>query len=78
MIILAAQGAGDTILLPIITIKGKPTILTAIPITTIQEVPGIRPIINTTTTIRTPIAIIGIQTLTMAVTGGLDEICQER
>lgn len=76
MIILAAWVAGCTILFPIITIKGKPIIHTAIPITTIQVVPGIHPIIDTTT-IRTLIAIIGIHTLTKAVTGGLDKLCWE-
>ena len=74
MIILAVWVAGDTIHFPIIATKGKPITHTAIPITTIPVVPGIRPIIDTTTTIRTLIAIIGIHTLTIAVTGGLDHI----
>ena len=74
MIILAALWDGGTIHFPIITIKGKPIIHTAIPITTIPVVPGIRTIIDTTTTIRTLIVIIGIHTLTIAVTGGLDKL----
>jgi hypothetical protein len=74
MIILAVWGAGGTIHFPIITTKGKPITHTVIPITTIPVVPGIRPIMDTTTTIRTLIAIIGIHTLTIAVTGGLDHL----
>lgn len=82
MIILAAYGAGGTILFPITAIKEKPISHTAIPITTIQAAPGIHPTINTTTTttitIHTLIAIIGIHILTIAVTGGLDKLCWER
>ena len=74
MIIQAVWVAGGTIHFPIIATKGKPITHTAIPITTIPVVPGIRPIIDITTTIRTLIAIIGIHTLTIAVTGGLDHI----
>ena len=74
MIILAVWVAGGTIHFPIIATKGKPINHTAIPITTIPVVPGIRPIIDTATTIRTLIVIIGIHTLTIAVTGGLDHL----
>jgi hypothetical protein len=74
MIILAVWVTGGTIHFPIIATKGKPITHTAIPITTIPVVPGIRPIIDTTTTIHTLIAIIGIHTLTIAVTGGLDRL----
>ncbi len=72
MIILAVWAAGGTIHFPTIATKGKPITHTDIPITTIPVVSGIRHIIDTT--IRTLIAIIGIHTLTIAVTGGLDRL----
>lgn len=62
MIILAAYGTGGPILFPTIAIKGKPIIHTAIPITTILGVPGIR--------IHTAIPI-GIHTIITAMTCGI-------
>jgi len=62
MIILAAYGTGGPILFPTIAIKGKPIIHTAIPITTILRVPGIR--------IHTAIPI-GIHTIITAMTCGI-------
>jgi len=72
MIIPAAWGAGGVMSFPTTTIKGRP--IGQIDITTIQVVSGIRPIIDMGTTIHTLTAIIGTLTLTIAVTGGLDNL----
>lgn len=71
-IILVAFGTGGTILFPIITIKEKPIIHTAIPITT-----GIHTAIHTVTGIHTAIPI-GIHTIITVMICGLGKLCRER